>query len=161
MRGVTQFWGRRRRDGRSRQWVIIDNGGLSLSRFSAATGRHGGCGLATLPKGLGDVRRSPLGVTHFLLVLVTFTERKAMQHRSVHFAEKGRTGISENAHRLPGPTVLENVEHLEERGSSKEFLGRLPRGRTASVFIVRGSKHPQGEIFYICRGRALDGDGVR
>jgi hypothetical protein len=85
MRGVTRFCGRRRRDGRSRQRVIIDDGDLSLSLFSAATGRHGGCWLATLPKGLGDVCRSPLGVTHFLLVLVTHTHT----HTHTHTEKKG------------------------------------------------------------------------
>jgi hypothetical protein len=67
----------------------------------------------------------------------------------------------QKAHRFPGPSIFENVEHLEEGGSGQKLLSRLPCGGPASVLIIRRTKHPQGEILHVCGGRALDDDGVR
>jgi len=65
-----------------------------------------------------------------------------------------------SAHRLPRPTVLEDVQDVEERGGSDELLGRPERRDTTPVLVIRGREHSQSEVLHVCGRRAVDGDGI-
>jgi len=146
-------WGVGQLRGRDGRGVHRFYGGLD-NRLFACRYR---CWLAAFPKGFRDVCGSPFGITYFLLVLAKERAENG-ERQSKYYGQTKGEGIE--THRLPWPTILENVQDVEECGRGEKFLGRISRRGSTSIFIICRGENPRGKVLYVCRGRALDGDGV-
>src|SRR5260221_10214803 len=76
-------------------------------------------------------------------------KRKISPHRIRFFKGGGKEKHKVLTHRLPRPTVLEDVQDVEERGGGDELLGRLARRDTTSILVIRGGENPQGEVLHV------------
>ena len=97
-------------------------------------------------------------------MLADSRKKKRDKRRKRSASEKEKRFIGEvtraSAYRLPRPTILEDVQDVEEGGGSDELLGRLARRDATSILVIRGREDSQGEVLHVCGRCAVDGDGI-